>query len=74
MYPSRDVISQTPFPILLGFIYLSITPEINISLIAILVKIGIFEILLKFDPIFRCEVLEIAKKPEDMLKTIALAS
>ena len=33
----------------------------------------IFEILPKFDPIFMDEGLGIVKKPEDMLKIIALA-
>ena len=34
----------------------------------------IFEILPKFDPIFRAEELQVAKKPEDMSRRIVLAS
>ena len=49
-------------------------PHINISLITILAKIAIFVILATFDPIFRGVELEVAKKPEDMLKIIVLAS
>ena len=48
-------------------------PDINISLIAILAKIAISVILANFDPIFRDEGLEIAKKSEDMLKRIVVA-
>ena len=34
----------------------------------------IFEVLPKFDSIFEDEGMEIAKKPEDMLKRIVVAS
>ena len=49
-------------------------PHINISLIAILAKIAIFVILAYFEHIVRGEELEVAKKTEDMLKRIVLAS
>jgi hypothetical protein len=49
-------------------------PQVNSSLITILAKIAIFEILPNFDPIFSGEGMEMAKKPEDMLKTIVIAS
>ena len=49
-------------------------PHINISLIPILAKIVIFVILAYFKHIVRDEELEVAKKPEDMLKIIVLAS
>ena len=45
-----------------------------ISLIVILAKIAIFVILAYFEHIVRSEELEVAKKPEDMLKIIVLAS
>ena len=48
-------------------------PQVNISLIPILLNIAICEMLPKFDPIVRDERLKIAKKPEDMSKGIALA-
>ena len=49
-------------------------PHINISLIAILAKIAIFVILAYFEHIVRDEELQVAKKPEDMLKIVVLAS
>ena len=48
--------------------------EINSALTAILLKIAIFDILANFEPIFSGEGVEVAKKSEDMLKTIAIAS
>ena len=44
------------------------------SFTSILLKDAIFGILAKFDAIFRDEGLEIFKKPEDMLKSMVLAS
>ena len=62
MYPSPVYeIIMYPSPV-----YCSLTP--------ILLKIAIFEILPNFEPIVSSEDLEIAKKPEDMLKSIVLAS
>ena len=49
-------------------------PRVNSSLITILLKIAIFDILAKFEPIFSGERVEVAKKPEDMLITIVIAS
>ena len=48
--------------------------EINSALTPILLKIAIFDILANFELIFSGEGLEVAKKPEDMLKTIVIAS
>ena len=48
--------------------------HINISLIAILAKIAIFLILAYFEHIVMDEELEVAKKTEDMLIIIVLAS
>ena len=47
--------------------------EINSALTPILLKIAIFDILANFEPIFSGEGVEVAKKPEDMLKTIVIA-
>ena len=49
-------------------------PQVNSSLITILAKIAIFEVLPNFDPIFRGEGVQMAKKTEDMLKTVDIAS
>ena len=49
-------------------------PHINISLIPILAKIAIFVILAYFEHIVRDEELQVAKKTEDMLKIVVLAS
>ena len=49
-------------------------PQVNSSLTAILLKNAIFEILPNIEPIVSGEDLEIAKKPEDMLTKIVLAS
>ena len=48
--------------------------EINSALTPILLKIAIFDILANFKPIFNGEGMEMVKKPEDMLKTIVIAS
>ena len=48
--------------------------EINSALTPTLLKIAIFDILANFEPIFIDERLEMAKKTEDMLKTIVIAS
>ena len=48
--------------------------KINSALTPILLKIAIFDILGKFEPIFIGEGVEMAKKTEDMLKTIVIAS
>ena len=48
--------------------------KINSALTPILLKIAIFDILAKFEHIFIGEGIEMAKKPEDMLKTIVIAS
>ena len=48
--------------------------EINSALTPILLKMAIFDILANFEPIFSGEVMEVAKKTEDMLKTIVIAS
>ena len=49
-------------------------PHNNISLIPILAKIAIFVILAYFEHHVRGEELQVAKKTEDMLKRIVLAS
>ena len=49
-------------------------PHINISLIAILAKIAIFVILPYFEHMVGGEELQVAKKMEEMLKIIVLAS
>ena len=48
--------------------------EINSALTPILLKMAIFDILANFEPIFIDEGMEMAKKTEDMLKTIVIAS
>ena len=48
--------------------------HVNRLLTLILVKIAIFVILANFELIFRGEELQIAKKSEDMLKIVVLAS
>ena len=47
--------------------------EINSALTPILLKIAFFDILANVEPIFSDEGLEMAKKTEDMLKTIVIA-
>ena len=73
--------TQTPHPIFIMLIYPNIITghpdkivEINSALTPILLKIAIFDILAKFEPIFINEGMEMAKKTEDMLKTIVIAS
>ena len=48
--------------------------KINSALTPILLKIAIFDILANFEPTFIDQRMEMAKKPEDMLKTIVIAS
>ena len=48
--------------------------EINSALTPILLKMAIFDILANFEHIFIDEGVEMAKKPEDMWKTIVIAS
>ena len=43
-------------------------PQVNSLLIPILLKIAIFEILPKFEPIFRDEEMEVAKKTARYVK------
>ena len=49
-------------------------PQVKSPLTSILLNTVIFEILPNFEPIFSGEGMEMAKKPEDMLKTIVIAS
>jgi len=49
-------------------------PQVKSSLTPILLNIAIFDILPNFEPIFIDEGVEMAKKTEDMLKTIVIAS
>ena len=49
-------------------------PRVNSSLITILLKIAIFDILANFEHLFSGQGMEMVKKTEDMLKTMVIAS
>ena len=49
-------------------------PRVNSSLITILLKNAIFDIVANFEPVFSGQGIEMVKKPEDMLKTMVIAS